>query len=94
MTTVIITECKNPYGLFWTFKVKGSGRKLAEVDRTRKSNCGYAGYKVFAGEWPSEVARCTKKAAAMEFAKACCRHRITDEVEFKWNVMREIEKWR
>ena len=92
MTTIIITECQNPYGKYWTFKIKGTGRQLAEVDRAKK-DCGYVGYKVFAGEWPSEVHRTTKKDAAMEFAKGCCRERIQDEVEFKWNVLRERYSW-
>lgn len=88
MTTIIITECKNPYGKYWLFKDKQTGRKYAEVDRVRD---GY--YKIYSGEWPSEVGRRTNKDSAIEFAKKCIREQIA-EVEFKWNVMVVKEVWR
>ena len=81
MTTIIITECKNPYGKYWLFKDKQTGRKYAEVDRFR------GGYRL------SEVGRRTQKRSAIEFAKRCIREQIA-EVEFKWNVMVEKEVWR
>lgn len=87
MTTITITECKNPYGKYWLFKDKQTGRKYAEVDRFR------GGYRIFSGEWPSEVGRRTQKGSAIEFAKKCIREQIA-EVEFKWNVMVVKEVWR
>lgn len=89
MTTIVITECMSPWGKYWTFKVKGTGQKLAEVDKKRKENFGYDGYVVYSGEWPSEVARHSKKDVAMEFAKECVRQIVKSDVEFKWNVMTE-----
>ena len=93
MTTIIITECQNPYGKYWTFRIKGTGRKLAEVDRVNKKSCGYTGYKVYAGEWPSEVARHSNKDMAMEFARQSCQDQISDDIEFKWNVNRIVYKY-
>lgn len=87
MTTIIITEYYGRNGKYWLFKIKGTGRKMAEVDRFEK------GYKVYSGEWPSEVGHRTKKDSALEFAKQCVREQIEGEVEFKWNVMREIYRF-
>jgi hypothetical protein len=86
MTTIIITECQNPYGKFWLFRDKQTGRKYAEVDRFEK------GYKIYSGEWLSEVGRRTNKDSAIEFAKRCIREQIA-EVEFKWNVITIKERW-
>lgn len=87
MTTVIITEGMSPWGKYWTFKVKGTGQKLAEIDKKRKSSSGYDGYIVYSVEWPSEVKRTKNKESAMEFARQCVREIVGCEVEFKWNVM-------
>lgn len=91
MTTIIITECKSPWGKYWNFKVKGTGKELAEVDKRRKSSFGYDAYVTYAGECPSEAARHSKKAMAMEFAKECCRRITGDDCEFKLNVVSERE---
>ena len=87
METVIITEVTNPYGKYWLFRDKQSGRKYAEVDRFE------GGYKIYSGEWFTEVGRRTRKDSALEFAKQCVREQIEGEVEFKWNVMREIYRF-
>lgn len=88
MTTIIITECKNPYGKYWLFKDKQTGHKYAEVDRFE------GGYKIYSGEWFTEVGRRTNKDSAIAFARRCVRGQIEGEVEFKWNVMSIVERWR
>ena len=93
MTTIVITECQSPWGKYWKFKVKGTGQKLAEVDKKRKSDFGWDGYVTYAGEWPSEVARHTRKATAMEYAKNVCREIVKGECRFQWNAVCEHWRW-
>ena len=92
MTTIIITECKSQWGKYWHFKEKGTGKIFAEVDRTRKSVQGYDGYIIYAGSWPREVARHSKKDMALELAKQSCRDQATGDIEFKKNVITIKEK--
>ena len=90
-TTIIITECVNKYARkaqkYWTFKIDGKGRNIAEVDRYD------GGYKIYSGEWTSEVGRRTGKGSALEFAKRCIREQLGDGVKFRWNVMKEVYKY-
>lgn len=86
MTTIIITECKNPYGKYWIFRNKENGQEVAEVDKKRKSDFGWDGYVIYGGsDCFTEIGRRSGKDAAMEFAKESVRELYLSNVEFKWN---------
>lgn len=86
MTTIIITECIGPYGKYWIFRNKENGQEVAEVDKKRKSDCGYNGYIIYGGAGCfTEIGRRSGKDAAMEFAKERVRELYLADVEFKLN---------
>ena len=96
MTTIIITECKNPYGKYWEFKDKESGKVLAEVDKKSKREFDGPLYFVYTMRdgFAYETARHSKKDMALELAKQAIRNQFAgDQIDFKWNVMRIKERW-
>lgn len=78
--TIIITECKSPWGKYWVFNIKGTGERVAEVDRTD------GGYTIFAGSLHRQVGKRSGKDSAFSFAKRCILDRFP-EAEFKHNVI-------
>ena len=90
MTTIIITECKNPYGKYWEFKDKESGKVLAEVDKKSKREFDGPLYFVYTTSegFLYETARRSKKDSAIEFAKQFIREQFAGvDIQFKINVM-------
>jgi len=86
MTTIIMTECVSALGShFVSFKEKGTGLSVGEVDRIAGK------YVISSGPsgWLSEIGSRTKKDAAIKFLQEEIRKAYPEGVEFKWNVMRE-----
>lgn len=95
--TIIITECKNPYGKYWEFREKETKQLLAEVDKKKEKDFGpgplYFVYTSRGGLF-CESARHSKKDVAIEFAKQSIREQFAGvNIKFKWNVMTEKYKW-
>lgn len=87
MTTIIMTECVSMFGSrYVTFKEKGTGVSVGEVDRVEGK------YVIFSGPygWLAEIGTRTKKAAAINLLQEELKRAYPEGVEFKWNVMREI----
>lgn len=92
-TTIIITECKNPYGKYWEFKDKQSGQIVAEVDRKREFNGLYFLYTLRGG-FLYESSRHRKKSTALEKAKESIREQFAGvDFKFKLNVMTKHFRW-
>jgi hypothetical protein len=91
METIIITECKNPYGKYWLFREKKSGQILAEIDKKNEREYGpgklYFVYTLRGG-FLYETARRSNKDLAFKFVKRHILLQIRD-VEFKWDLMCE-----
>lgn len=86
---IIMTECKSTFGSSYVdFKEKHTGLRVGEVDRVSGR------YVIFAGlsGWLSEIGTRTKKVSAIEFLQDHIRSTFTAPVEFKWNVMRQIDR--
>lgn len=82
MTEVISPICK-----YTKFTVKRSGRLVASVDRRDGK------YYIYAGEVITNLQGTrTSKDSAIRFAQKCVLDFIED-AEFKWNVMRQIDRY-
>ena len=95
-TIVIVTECTNPYGKYWEFRDKWSGKVLAEVDKKSKREFDGPLYFVYTprGGFLYETARHSKKDVAIEFAKQSIREQFAGvDIKFKMNVMVRKYKW-
>lgn len=94
--TIIITECKNPYGKYWRFNDKQSGQVLAVVDKKSKREFDGPLYFIYtpSGGFLCATARRSKKDSAIEFAKQSIRDQFSGvDIKFKKNVMVEHYKW-
>lgn len=81
MTTIIMTDCKTPFGSYVDFNVKGSGERVAEVDRSDGK------YKIYVGKILTLVGERTGKQSAISFAQENIKGLFREQVEFKWNVL-------
>lgn len=75
---VIMTQCRNNYGSYVEFKVKG-GEFIGEVDRSDKS------YKVFFNR--DLIAVRSNKDAAIGQLQRRIKDVYGEDVKFRWNVM-------
>ena len=87
-TTIIMTNCKSPYGSYIEFKIKG-GAFIGEVDTLNKREHGKTGYRVFYGEHgrSRQIADRSNKDSAIALLQESIKAGIQGPVEFKWNVM-------
>lgn len=86
---IIMTECKSSSGGHYVeFKEKDTGLRVGEVDRVEGK------YVIFFGipYLMEEIGRRTKKDSAIKFLQENIRAKFTAPVEFKWNVMRQIDR--
>lgn len=87
---IIMTECKSAFGSTYVdFKERRTGLRVGEVDRV------VGKYVVFAGQCGdlSEIGTRTQKGSAIKFLQDYIRSTFTAPVEFKWNVMRQIDRF-
>lgn len=85
-TRIIMTEVICPEGRYTKFNLKDGGGFIGAVDRKDGKYWVYAGWPFF-----DEVGTRTRKASAIELAKAAIRRFIPD-AEFKKNVITIKEK--
>lgn len=81
MATIIMTDCKTPFGSYVDFNVKGSGERVAEVDRSDGR------YKIYVGKNLTLIGERTGKQSAISFAQENIKGLFREQVEFKWNVL-------
>lgn len=87
---IIMTECKSAFGSSYVdFKEKHTGLRVGEVDRVSDK------YVIFAGPCGQmeEIATRTKKQSAIKVLQDRLRENFTAPLEFKWNVMRQIDRF-
>lgn len=86
-TRIIMTEVTCPQGKYTLFTVKENAKRVAVVDRRDGVYTVYAGWPFF-----DELGSRTKKDAAIKLAQRKVLEFIPD-AEFKWNVMRQIDRY-
>lgn len=85
---IIMTDCKGPFGSYVDFNVKGSGERVAEVDRSDGK------YKIYGGKNFTLIGERTGKQSAISFAQESIKGLFREQVEFKWNVVSKNYRWK